>query len=125
MRPGRTWRDSHEPCIGCHEKDRCKHCHYSDESASPAAFEQTLTGQVLDKDHATLRCAQCHAQLKTKAAPTCGDGNCHKPTQAIAFPKSRPGPTVPKPVEKIVAIGTPTSQPTTKPVVVKVRSGGS
>jgi len=125
MRPGRTWHDSHEPCVGCHEKDRCKHCHYSDENSPPPAFEHRVTGQVLDNDHTTLQCAQCHAQLKTKLTPTCGDSSCHKPSQAIAFPKSRPGPTVTKRVDTIVAVASPTSQPSTKPAIVKIRSVGS
>jgi hypothetical protein len=28
LRPAKTWRDSHTPCISCHEKDHCDHCHY-------------------------------------------------------------------------------------------------
>lgn len=54
-------------------------------------FDHEGTGQVLDKDHAKLACALCHANLKFTIKPTCGDAACHK-SGKIEYPARRPGP---------------------------------
>jgi len=94
LRPGRSWRDTHGPCVACHADDHCNSCHYKDGQEPPPAFEHAMTGQALDKDHASLRCNQCHAQLKTTAPPTCGDASCHVEYPDLSFPQDRPGPVI-------------------------------
>ena len=42
LKPGKTWRDSHTPCIGCHAKDRCRHCHY-DSTPPPTHAQRAVT----------------------------------------------------------------------------------
>ena len=63
-----------------------------------------MTGQLLDADHASLKCVQCHGDRGARAVrgqlvkmpPTCGGASCHAQDPAIAFPTHRPGPVVPK-----------------------------
>jgi hypothetical protein len=95
LRPGLTWADSHGPCMGCHQQDRCRDCHYKDGAQPPAAFAHAAhSGQELDKNHASLACSQCHAQLRTQTPPTCGDSACHK-NGTVSFPAQRPGAYTP------------------------------
>jgi hypothetical protein len=134
LRPGRTWRDSHGPCVSCHQQDHCDHCHYPEDQRAPPAFEHQFTGQVLDKDHAQLACAKCHAQLKLTEPPTCGGARCHKSRPAIALPTDRPGPLVAttRPaagvraamLEKEITLHDepPTTRPaTTRPSLIRIR----
>lgn len=95
MRPGMTWRDSHGPCVQCHreEQERCRHCHYKDNEAVPPPFHHASTGQVLDVNHANLKCGQCHPNLKSRTGLSCGDASCHKDPKSSEFPLKRPGPT--------------------------------
>jgi cytochrome c553 len=128
LQPGRTWRDTHGPCVSCHQDDRCDSCHYADGKIAPPAFEHSrFTGQLLDKDHAGLKCAQCHAKLKTK--PSCGDASCHKRTN-VALPIDRPGPftpatTRPLMIAAVAPTTSPATQPATRPTIVRIRRGGS
>ena len=123
--PARTWKGSHGACMSaCHANDRCAHCHYDQGEAPPATFSHASTGQVLDDDHAKLACRQCHATLKSKVAVTCGDAACHK-RGGIAFPVDRPGRTVstrPAAVQ-LVAAPVASSQPSTRPIVRRIRWG--
>lgn len=111
LHPGRTWADTHGPCISCHQEDRCRTCHYNEGETPPEPFEHRQTGQTLDKDHRNLSCAQCHIRVKATTELTCGDSSCHKPQKHITFPKHRPG--------KLLAV-TPTTKPSTQPVVQTV-----
>jgi hypothetical protein len=130
LRPGRSWRDTHGPCVACHADNHCDSCHYKDGQEPPAPFEHAMTGQTLDKDHASLRCNQCHAQLKTTAAPTCGDASCHAEHPDVSFPQDRPGDVVAatRPArglrqlaeEQEVDIASAT-QPVTRPSIVRIR----
>jgi hypothetical protein len=89
------WNVVHANCAGCHRRHEttCTQCHYKSDQAPPEPFEHTSTGQVLDADHANLKCAQCHTTWFEKAAPTCGSGACHANSKgAITFPAYRPGP---------------------------------
>ncbi len=109
LKPGRTWRDTHGPCVGCHENDRCKTCHYDDNAAPPPPFTHAMTRMILDKDHASLKCSQCHVLIKAKTQVTCGDSSCHK-QQAMAYPRQMPG--------KLLATTQPAGPtPSTKPIV--------
>ncbi len=90
--PGKTWAESHGPCMSCHEQDRCRHCHYKDDQPPPPVFAHAMTGQLLDKDHENLACLQCHSRMKDRPDPTCGGVECHQENPAIAFPAQRPGP---------------------------------
>jgi hypothetical protein len=135
LTPGRTWKDSHGPCAACHQQDRCDHCHHPEGQPDPPPFEHRLTGQILDKDHATLACADCHAQLKLKQTPTCGGATCHKSRPTIALPNDRPGsmaPTATQPAPGVSAAAAeqeitihddanPTTRPTTRPRIVRIR----
>ena len=95
LRPGLTWAESHGPCMSCHQQDRCRDCHYKDNAQPPAEFTHAArSGQELDANHATLPCAQCHAQLRTQTPPTCGDSTCHK-SGTVTFPAKRPGAYAP------------------------------
>jgi hypothetical protein len=133
LQPGRTWRDTHGPCIACHQDDRCNHCHYTDSQPEPAVFTHArATGQTLDADHAKLACNQCHAKLKTKASPTCGDASCHKRAGIVALPIDRPGPFNPAATRPIIVSATePSTHPATtraaatRPTIVQIRRGGS
>ena len=101
----RDWHQAHQRCAACHRRQEqtCNHCHYKDDQTPPPAFEHSITGQLLDSDHATLKCAQCHGDRgarvvrgqPVKMPPTCGGAACHKDDPAIAFPNQRPGPRVP------------------------------
>jgi len=125
---GAPQSDTHTACMPCHEGDRCNHCHYPDDRDAPKPFEHASVGQLLDKDHASLRCRQCHGQLKAK--PGCGDASCHR-QKAVAFPIDRPGP-----VAKVMRAATeptqvsqkpttrPATQPATRPTIVRIRRGG-
>jgi hypothetical protein len=128
LRPGRTWKDSHGPCIACHERDGCRHCHYDEPfAAPPAAFDHRVTGQLLDSDHANLRCGRCHATLKSKVGLRCGGAECHR-RAGISFPEDRPGVVVTtRPTVLLVAAPPPAAgtQPATRPVVRRIRRGGS
>jgi hypothetical protein len=129
LRPGRTWKDSHGPCMACHQQDRCRHCHYDGDRAAapPPLFDHRVTGQLLDRDHADLRCGQCHTVLKSKSKLTCGGAECHQRT-GIAFPADRPGATVTtRPVQLASAppVMRPETQPATRPVIRRIRRGGS
>jgi hypothetical protein len=128
LRPGRTWKDSHGPCMACHQQDGCRHCHYDPGTQqAPPPFDHRATGQVLDSDHAALKCGQCHTQLKSKVKLTCGGAECHQRT-GIAFPADRPGATVTtRPVQLASAPPEPRpgTQPATRPVIRRIRRGGS
>jgi hypothetical protein len=110
LHPGRTWAQTHEPCVSCHRQDRCRTCHYGEGQSPPPPFEHRLTGQLLDENHATLSCAQCHIRVKAETVLTCGGSECHDPARQIAFPKDRPGPLLPK--------AAPSTAPSTRPTVV-------
>ncbi len=90
IKSARTWKESHVPCVGCHEDQRCAHCHYKDGQSSPAVFAHASTGQTLDQDHVKLQCGQCHATLRRKEGLSCGGAECHK-DKTIMFPARRPG----------------------------------
>ena len=128
LQPGRTWKDSHGPCVACHAQDRCRQCHYDDRTQPPPpVFDHRITGQLLDSDHTDLRCGQCHTQLKSKVKLTCGGAECHQRT-GIAFPADRPGATVTtRPVQLASAppLSRPDTQPATRPVIRRIRRGGS
>jgi hypothetical protein len=128
LRPGRTWKDSHDPCMGCHQQDGCRHCHYDGDRGAPPppVFEHRVTGQLLDSDHASLRCGQCHAQFKSKVKLSCGGAECHK-RPGITFPVDRPGATVTTRPAVQVAAAPPSAgkQPSTRPVIRRIRRGGS
>jgi hypothetical protein len=127
LKPGRTWQDTHGPCAACHVADRCNKCHYQEGQLAPALFTHKMTGQELDKDHVKLACAQCHIQYKTREV-TCGNTACHK--TPVSFPADRPGPYTPpatlpaEPATRPVTLPA-TTQPGTKPVMIKIRRGGS
>jgi len=91
IKPGRTWKDSHAPCSGCHQNSRCRSCHYKDGKEPPPPFDHRITGQTLDKDHVTLKCLQCHTTLRSKVRMTCGGVSCHKNDPTISYPQKRPG----------------------------------
>ena len=110
VRPGRTWKDSHSPCVSCHQSDRCGHCHYKDGDPAPLPFDHRTTGQALDKDHAKLKCGECHSLLRSTQKLSCGPSACHE-RPSISFPKDKPGPMLAKP---IVAMQ---PQPVTRPSV--------
>lgn len=124
---GRTWKESHEPCITCHDQDRCAHCHYGDDEPPPPVFEHRITGQLLDDDHASLKCGQCHTDLKNREGLTCGGAACHEKEPSITFTTHRPGPTVttqPAVIQVAVsepAPATPATQPTTRAVIRRIR----
>lgn len=122
VHPGRTWKDSHGPCISCHKADNCRHCHFDEKAKAPAAFAHQTTGQMLDADHAKLKCGQCHANYKSTVAMSCGTANCHK-RSGVAFPKDRPGPVVTtRPaVVQIAAAAPAATQPTTRAVIKRIR----
>jgi len=110
LRPGRTWEKTHEPCVSCHRQDRCRTCHYGDGESPPPPFEHRLTRQLLDDNHASLSCAQCHIRVKAQTELSCGGSECHEPSRQIAFPKDRPGELLPK--------AAPATAPSTRPTVV-------
>jgi hydrogenase small subunit len=86
---GTSWCcEAGHPCIGC--------CHPNfpfDGSMFRIVFNHAMTGQVLDEDHASAACADCHAYNRFSPAPTCSE--CHDPATGITFPHVRPGPNVP------------------------------
>jgi hypothetical protein len=129
VQPGRTWRDTHGPCVTCHQADRCNHCHYPDGQSPPPPFDHGKTGQTLDADHAKLACAQCHPQLKSAPATTCGGAACHK--RPVAWPADRPGLYTPATTQPATAPATApatqpaTTAPSTRPVIIRLRRGGS
>ena len=118
--PGKTWHDSHEPCASCHPQQQCGHCHFKDDQQPPAAFTHERTGQVLDKDHVTLRCGQCHPIPRLNAQPTCGDETCHKRV-TIIYPIDRPGKLVTTRPTTRIASSRPTTAPTTKATIQRIR----
>jgi len=135
MKPGRTWQDTHSTCASCHVSDRCNHCHYQDNQTPPSPFTHKTTGQTLDKDHDKLACAQCHVLYKSRNV-TCGDSSCHK--KPVSFPTDRPGPFTPPATLPTSPATVPTTRPSTapattsattrpssKPVIIKIRRGGS
>lgn len=127
LKPGRTWQDTHGPCAACHVEDKCAKCHYQEGQAPPPLFAHKSTGQELDKDHAKLACATCHLQYKTREV-TCGGSECHE--KPVTFPAQRPGPYTPLPATLPAVPSTrpttaATTQPGTKPLMIKIRRGGS
>jgi Class III cytochrome C family len=123
LMPGRTWQDSHAPCIGCHQQNTCRHCHYDDGKSAPPVFSHRTTGQVLDKDHESLKCGQCHGKLRSKVGMTCGDASCHRSDPTIAFPANRPGPVVTtRPAVAASPTSRPTTRPTTRAVIQRIRT---
>lgn len=117
LHPGETWDKTHGPCIGCHQQDRCRTCHFDDGESPPAPFEHRMIGQLLDDDHSSLKCGQCHSVLKARKIVTCGDASCHKPDLAITYPTHRPGPLVK---------AAPTTMPSDRPIVrVELEPSGS
>lgn len=94
LNPGRSWADTHGPCVGCHQQDRCRTCHYDEGKTPPPPFKHEVTKMVLDKDHISLNCSQCHRLIKARTELTCGDASCHK-TEAMAYPARLPGRLVP------------------------------
>lgn len=124
LKQGRTWLESHAPCIGCHQQNTCRHCHYDDGQTAPPVFSHRTTGQVLDKDHQSLKCGQCHDKLRSKVGLTCGDASCHRGDPTIAFPAKRPGPVVTTQPAALVAAAAsrPTTRPTTRAVIKRIRA---
>jgi hypothetical protein len=123
LKPGRTWKDSHAPCIGCHQQNSCRHCHYDDGKSPPPVFAHRATGQLLDKDHESLKCGQCHGKLRSKTGLTCGDDSCHRADPTIAFPARRPGPVVTtRPSAVAAAASRPATRPTTRAVIKRIRT---
>ena len=93
------WNVVHANCNGCHRRQEttCTQCHYKSDQAPPEPFDHGSTGQLLDADHANLKCVQCHTTWFEKATPTCGTSACHANSKsAITFPANRPGPVAPK-----------------------------
>lgn len=125
VKVARTWKQSHEPCVTCHQDDSCDHCHYQNDQSPPPAFEHARTTQELDEDHSSLKCGDCHPRLGISKEVTCGDSTCH-PKRMIAFPLDRPG-TWSQPVQPTTTpLGAqPATQPSTRPVIIKIRRGGS
>ena len=124
LHPGRSWKDSHGPCVSCHQQDSCRTCHHDENEPPPPAFTHAMTGQLLDKDHADLQCAHCHASYKSKFGLSCGGSECHA-KRLITFPHERPGPTVTtRPAVTQLAVAPPidaTTQPTTRAVIKRIR----
>ena len=124
LHPGRSWTDAHGPCAACHEQDACRTCHHAEDEPPPPAFTHAATGQLLDQDHADLKCAQCHTSYKSRVNLTCGGAECHAKRE-IAFPAERPGPTVTtQPVVTQLAVAPEdeaTTQPTTRAVIKRIR----
>jgi hypothetical protein len=121
VHPGRTWQDSHGPCAACHTNESCKHCHYGADQKPPAKFQHASTGQQLDKDHASLKCLQCHTTLRSNRELRCGGSECH-PKGPITFPAHRPGPTVTTKSAVIqVAVAQATTQPSTRAAIKRIR----
>ncbi len=96
VEPAASWRDSHGPCMTCHQDQPCAKCHYDQDASPPPPFDHALTGQTLDDDHADLTCEQCHRSLDFVAQADCGDSACHG-QKMVALPKDRPGPQVAPP----------------------------
>ncbi len=118
LNPGRTWAEAHGTCMACHQNDRCQTCHFNDGQTPPPPFEHQMVGQVLDKDHATLKCGQCHPVLKARKVVTCGDASCHKAELAVEYPAKRPGP--------MLIVAPPATMPSTRPAVqVQVEPSGT
>jgi hypothetical protein len=97
MERGRTWSDSHKPCSNCHETDRCATCHFGNYEPAPPTFDHQRTAQLLDSDHAELKCVQCHLDWREPTTLTCGDSTCHQPGTVVAYPEQRPGPVIEQP----------------------------
>ena len=83
-------------CRTCHERvpfaklgRDCNTCHGGWE---PDSFHHAVTGQLLDKNHEDVACADCHSDRKFDTPPTCDE--CHDEDEGIAFPAKRPGPLV-------------------------------
>jgi hypothetical protein len=93
LRPGKTWADSHGPCMNCHKDARCVHCHYKDDQPPPASFDHASTGQALSVAHAELRCVWCHEDYAFAEPPACGGSSCHGGTER-SYPRQRPGRVV-------------------------------
>lgn len=124
MKPGRTWQESHEPCANCHRSDRCSHCHYRDGQPAPPPFDHTMTGQLLDANHANLACAKCHlGQRFVATRMTCGDASCHGTDKSIAYPANRPGPMVCRTLDAPPPHVEPEPEPapTTRAVIKRIR----
>jgi hypothetical protein len=128
VHPGRTWIESHGACVGCHQNDACRTCHYHYNDKPPAPFAHaSATGQVLDKDHANLKCGQCHVmKLRSREGLSCGGASCHAKRPIIAFPVDRPGPRVTTRPANVVQVAkivqpSPATQPTTRAVIKRVR----
>jgi predicted CXXCH cytochrome family protein len=90
VEPAASWRNSHGPCMTCHQGQTCTKCHYDENSEPPKPFDHELTGQLLDDDHQTLQCVQCHRGLDFNVQPACGNGDCHG-EKVVALPNDRPG----------------------------------
>jgi hypothetical protein len=126
VRPGRTWVDSHGACVACHQQDRCRHCHYADGQSPPPPFEHRMTGQAMDKEHAGLKCVQCHdGRLKLNRTTTCGGAECHKGDRLLAYPVDKPGPVVSSvaatsPTTRLTTVS-PLTQPTTRASIQRIR----
>ena len=126
LRPGRTWKETNGPCLSCHQADHCDHCHYQDGKTPPPAFTHQMTGQILDKDHANLPCADCHAQIKTIKGISCGASSCHK--KVITWPATRPGPctqaTGTGATTREASTQPTATMPATHPTIIRIRRGG-
>jgi len=124
IRPGRTWSQSHAPCTTCHVEQACDRCHFRDDAPPPPAFAHQNTGQMLEDRHADLACADCHADLRAIRQISCGDAGCHG-GRAMSFPTDRPGARIETAPPPAIEIAAPTQPPSTRPVLVRIRRGGT
>jgi hypothetical protein len=124
LQTARTWKETHGPCASCHRNDTCNHCHFTDDNFAPQPFSHSMTKQLLDKDHDTLACGDCHKRVKFKEFLTCGDASCHK-QRAVAFPTDLPGERVKTASPATEPTTQPTTAPSTRPTIIRIRRGGS
>lgn len=120
----RSWKQTHTPCISCHQNDSCNHCHYPDDGIAPEPFSHVMTTQRLDEDHEQLDCAACHQRIKMKESITCGDARCHS-KRPVSYPQDRPGRRVLPATQPHPSATQSTTAPATRPTILRIRRGGS
>jgi class III cytochrome C family protein len=89
--PTKTFTEHHSPCSNCHEatedkSGKCSQCH-ADQEIPPFSHEQT--GLVLDKNHETALCVDCHVGSRFDRKPTCSE--CHEEKEKVTYPEKLPG----------------------------------
>jgi len=124
LQSSRTWKETHGPCASCHQNDTCNHCHFTDDGFAPERFTHSATKQLLDKDHDTLACGDCHKRAKFKEFLSCGDASCHQ-KRAVSFPTDLPGERVREIAPATLPATQPATAPSTRPTIIRIRRGGS